>query len=1239
MANSVNFSTLNIFQWNAQNLKPKRLDFEGLLSQESIHLAILSETWLDIDTDLNISGYNVLRRDREDSYGGVALIIHKSVKVQSSLTRLNNVGIEMLHVKVLNCSSLENVVSVYCPSSVHVSQTDWDSLFNLFLNKKSIIAGDFNAHHTNWSFKNDSRGIQILDSAIESGFISLNDGSPTRTKLVNGVLQKSSPDITFVSSDIAIKFRWSVTNESLGSDHLIIKFTLNFERNYNTTKKRNYRLADWKSYREYLDLAFQSSIETTNIQDKYNYFITQINTAADKNIPLIKICNNPISKFRPKPYWNPDLSRAVAQRRLALKLFRRNPTPINLTRLEKCIAESKNLIRKARQQSWNGFCNDIDQSTSASEMWQRMRWIKGYKKAPFLPSNLEKEELLCNLAPDSVIPFIPTIRSTNTSLEADFNFEEMNACLKRTDTAPGGDNITYSMIYNLPTIAKLYLLDIFNLIYLNGDIPLQWRHIQIIPIPKLNHSMNSPIKLRPIALMSCVCKILHTMIAKRLEWFVEKNEILSRKTVGFRRCQSSIDALVRLVCHIQINFSNKVPTLACFLDIDNAYNNVNINKVVSTLDDIKAGLRLCRYIWMFLCDRRLSMKSEEINNMHLCRWTHQGIAQGDPLSPLIFNIVTSKITHNINNVFISQYADDFLLYTSHSQLNYSINSMQLALNTVFLLLKDIGLQLSTSKSKYCLFSRGFRTQSINLQINNEILKSTENIKYLGMWLDRSLRWGKHINEICQKTQKCFNLLKTLSGSSWGVHPKHIRRLYIALIRSRMDYGCFIYDNSANSHTYKLDKIQNQCLRIVGGFIKSTPIHTMECELCIPPLFIRRYFLAVKYTSKAKSWSDNITVRLLNELSDLCTTRYWQNKKLPLLVTSFREIKDENIHSSYPLEMFTLNTWVTNIRIHNIIKCNLDSVKTNKNNYNRVILRHEVSHELRNKYDGWCRIYTDGSKSADGLGAAYFDPQCNYGGSFRVINCYLSVMTLELTAISEALKYVKDKRYNKVVILTDSKSALQHIARCASGFRGVPKAFTILTQIDEFRHDSIDLILQWIPSHIGILGNEKVDLFAKQAALTGTTYSIKSHYSELLSKYKPICNNMWKEYFDRKSQEKGIWYRTIQCEPPHIPWFADVKINRKNIVLAHRLRTGHMPLNKFGFLMKKVSSPNCEHCGTIEDVHHLLMECARYRRERNILLTELKINRSDLGSLLCILSNPHSEGARKIYKFVSRCLSQ
>lgn len=76
---------------------------------------------------------------------------------------------------------------------------------------------------------------------------------------------------------------------------------------------------------------------TSNVQDRYDCFVTQINNAADESIAMIKISKDPTFKFLPKSWWTPELSRSVAQRRLLKKTFRKNSTPDKLSRLTKYV--------------------------------------------------------------------------------------------------------------------------------------------------------------------------------------------------------------------------------------------------------------------------------------------------------------------------------------------------------------------------------------------------------------------------------------------------------------------------------------------------------------------------------------------------------------------------------------------------------------------------------------------------------------------------------------------------------------------------------------------------------------------------------------------------------------------------------------------------------------------------------------------------------------------------------------
>lgn len=90
-----------------------------------------------------------------------------------------------------------------------------------------------------------------------------------------------------------------------------------------------------------------------------------------------------------------------------------------------------------------------------------------------------------------------------------------------------------------------------------------------------------------------------------------------------------------------------------------------------------------------------------------------------------------------------------------------------------------------------------------------------------------------------------------------------------------------------------------------------------------------------------------------------------------------------------------------------------------------------------------------------------------------LNPLFSIANAELIGILEAIKYAYLKGEKKICILTDSKSGCQMI------LNGRQLENYIVNEIYNFlcKTDIIKVIVQWIPSHIGILGNERADTAA------------------------------------------------------------------------------------------------------------------------------------------------------------------
>ena len=59
---------------------------------------------------------------------------------------------------------------------------------------------------------------------------------------------------------------------------------------------------------------------------------------------------------------------------------------------------------------------------------------------------------------------------------------------------------------------------------------------------------------RPIALTSCLCKLMEKMVNVRLAWVLEQKDLITSAQCGFRRMRSCADILIRLEASICVAF-------------------------------------------------------------------------------------------------------------------------------------------------------------------------------------------------------------------------------------------------------------------------------------------------------------------------------------------------------------------------------------------------------------------------------------------------------------------------------------------------------------------------------------------------------------------------------------------------------------------------------------------------------------------------------------------------------------
>ena len=96
-------------------------------------------------------------------------------------------------------------------------------------------------------------------------------------------------------------------------------------------------------------------------------------------------------------------------------------------------------------------------------------------------------------------------------------------------------------------------------------------------------------------------------------------------------------------------------------------------------------------------------------------------------------------------------------------------------------------------------------------------------------------------------------MKCVVRTCYGADRSTLLLMYRALIRSRLDYGCFIYDNTSDPIKRTLDVVHHSAIRIAMGAFRTTPVASLLAEAHEPPLGLRRQALGMRYALKLRQF--------------------------------------------------------------------------------------------------------------------------------------------------------------------------------------------------------------------------------------------------------------------------------------------------------------------------------------------------------------------------------------------------
>lgn len=844
---------MRIATWNIKTLNNKDQEVEKELRDKRIDICALQETkkkgkgqmWLG-EYLLIYSGVERNERAKE----GVALMIHK--KLAHNIQICKYVSERIIVTKLKSDNGSINIVGIYSPENCKPEDVRnkfyeklQETVDTIPKSEITILLGDFNARVGN-SIIAGIKQKYNEHTTNENGELLIDFCTQNEFRINNTFFKhKEQHKYTFQNTrggrsiiDYILTSRGMhyaqildvrcLCSTNVGSDHnlvlgkirMTIRNPCKITRTAHETKVRVEGLQDESTQNLYKtrlenEINDNSVTEEENVEDSWRKIKNNIIKAAREALGERKI-NRSSRKTKHTPWFCEEIRIKCQEKTKAYLKYRSNKTIDAYEEYKTIRNETNTLVRKKKAEHWEMFSKEIEHDFYGlqKEIWRMIRGQRREMKELIEVRHIEKETWVNHLKQlqkktENTAPETPEI-ITNEIVQVDEpQVEEALKMLKNRKSA-GKDGIQNELLkYGGAKLTK-ELTKLINKIMETSQIPEEWRTSIMIPLFKKGEKTD-PNNYRGINLLSTTLKLTTRIISNKINSITQ----ISEEQQGFRSGRSCNDAVFVIRQIIEKSIEYNRPAFLCFVDLEKAFDRVQLQDVIHILYNRNIPLNIIKLIENIYVRNKIEARinSELTEPIEMTT----GIRQGDSLSPLLFNIILDEIIkqtktkrgYGMGNerIQILCYADDTVLIAENE------DDLQRLLHIFNTTAKKLNMKISTEKTKSVVIAK--EPIRCKLEIDNQMVEQVSTTKYLGI----KLSYDNNIeDEVRDQTIKANRTAGCLNDTIW--RNKHLRietkaRIYKAVVRPVMTYTAETRPETRRTQRY-LETSEMKTLRKIAG---------------------------------------------------------------------------------------------------------------------------------------------------------------------------------------------------------------------------------------------------------------------------------------------------------------------------------------------------------------------------------------------------------------------------------------
>lgn len=826
------------------------MDLSNLVCSHGASIVAITESWLDnsvLDTEILPASFVVHRKDRSEtcSSRGGGLLLAVDATVASRRRPEFEAPAEIL-VCELTAQTGRKLAIVLCYRPPDYNRAEFVAhlervLFNVGRVFPSVaVIGDFNYPEINWRLPEQARG-----ASGDFVHMMLNNGL-SQVNFIPSNIHMHVLDLLFCNHIDLLSNVFKLDN-CFNTDHAVLSFDLCFTVKplpaFNRTVY-NYKRANFDELSFLLghnSHMINAIISADNVNDMWLSWSTALFDAIDLHVPKVTVSVS----ARGPPWFDGEARHLVNKKRTSWQSAKTRNTPAAWANFRVIRNQTTALLRAKHDEFLNSL--SVTCMHNPKRFWS---YFKSKTKSHSIPANVCHGDVECSAPKEKAELFNtyfasvftqPTHLSSPPVLACSvkplpvpvFTIEEVIKVLSHLDvnSATGPSDISPIVLKRCCHALAPSLTIMFNVSIQAGCTPSDWKRANVVPIHKKGVKENVS-NYRPISLLCVASKVMERCVFNHLYPLVESS--LHPLQHGFTKGRSCATQLLKVYHQIGSVLDKGGQVDVLFLDFAKAFDCISHPLLLYKLRTFYGiNDQLLSWISNYLSDRSQKVVIENSSSSSLP--VLSGVPQGSILGPLLFLLFINDLPSVTSSSTTALFADDSKCFMEIRSIDDCI-LLQNDLDSMLSWSNDWQMVFNPDKCKILSVTRSKNPQVFNYNINGSPLEHVGFFKDLGVFIDSTLSFSTHIDQLVSKCNRVCGLVKRSVGFRAPANVKI--RLYKALCLSILDYCSPVWSPQVKLYIKKVEAVQRSMSKfLLNNFDIS---YSQRCnDLRILPLSFRR----------------------------------------------------------------------------------------------------------------------------------------------------------------------------------------------------------------------------------------------------------------------------------------------------------------------------------------------------------------------------------------------------------------